>query len=48
MIEEMRLRKFSDKTQRHHIRVVRQLAGFTGRSPDTANVEDLRPGQDAR
>jgi site-specific recombinase XerD len=42
MIEDMRMRKLSDKTQSAYIRAVRQLAVFLGRSPDTATVEDLR------
>jgi len=42
MIDDMRMRKLSDKTQSHYIRAVRQFAGFLGRSPDTAGVEDLR------
>ena len=42
MIDDMRMRKLSDKTQRHYIRAVRQFASFLGRSPDTADVEDLR------
>lgn len=42
MIEDMRMRKLADKTQSHYIRAVRQFAGFLGRSPDTATVEDLR------
>ena len=42
MIDDMRMRKLSDKTQHHYIRAVRQFAGFLGRSPDTASVEDLR------
>jgi site-specific recombinase XerD len=42
MIDDMRMRKLSDKTQSHYIRAVRQFAGFLGRSPDTASVEDLR------
>jgi integrase/recombinase XerD len=42
MIEDMRMRKLSDKTQSHYIRAVRQLTGFLGRSPDTATSEDLR------
>ena len=42
MIDDMRMRKLSDKTQRHYIRAVRQFAGFLRRSPDTASVEDLR------
>lgn len=42
MIDDMRLRKLSPKTQTGYIRAVRQLAGFLRRSPDTATVEDLR------
>src|ERR1700682_3075035 len=42
MIDDMRMRKLSDKTQHHYIRAVRQFAAFLGRSPDTASVEDLR------
>ena len=42
MIDDMRMRKLADKTQSHYIRAVRQLAGYLGRSPDTASVEDLR------
>ena len=42
MLDDMRMRKLADKTQSHYIRAVRQLAGFLGRSPDTATVEDLR------
>ncbi|MEN8377011.1 MAG: site-specific integrase [Gemmatimonadota bacterium] len=42
MIEDMRLRKLSPKTQRGYIRWVKCLAGFLKRSPDTASAEDLR------
>jgi hypothetical protein len=35
MIDDMRMRKLSPKTQAHYIRIVRQFAGFLGRSPDT-------------
>ena len=42
MIDDMRMRKLCDKTQTHYIRAVRQFAGFLGRSPDTASIEDLR------
>ena len=38
VIDDMRMRKLSDKTQSHYLRAVRQLAGFLGRSPDTANT----------
>src|SRR5271167_2123528 len=42
MIEDMRLRKLMPKTQDGYIRAVRHFAGWLGRSPDTASVEDLR------
>ena len=42
MIDDMRMRKFSPKTQSHYLRAVRQFAGYLGRYPDTATVEDLR------
>ncbi len=42
MIDDMRLRKLSPKTQSHYIRAVKNLTRFLGRSPDTASAEDLR------
>ena len=42
MIDDMRMRKLSDKTQTAYIRAVRRLARFLGRSPDTATAEDVR------
>jgi site-specific recombinase XerD len=42
MIDDMRMRQLSPKTQHHYLRAVRQFAGFLGRSPDTATAEDLR------
>ncbi len=42
MIEDMRMRKLSAKTQSSYIRAVRHFSGWLHRSPDTANVEDLR------
>ncbi len=42
MIDDMRMRKLSPKTQATYIRAVRQFAGFLGRAPDTATAEDLR------
>ena len=42
MIDDMRRRQLSPKTQHHYLRAVRQFAGFLGRSPDTATAEDLR------
>lgn len=45
MIDDMRMRKLSPKTQASYIRVVKRFAGFLRRSPDTASVEDLRSYQ---
>src|SRR5438876_1396593 len=42
MIEDMRVRGFSEKTRNDYIRNVRSFAAFIGRSPDTAMAEDLR------
>ncbi len=42
MLEDMRMRKLSPKTQSAYIRAVRNLARFLGRSPDTATPDDLR------
>ena len=42
MIEDMRMRKFSPKTQDAYIRAVQRFTAFLGRSPDTASDEDLR------
>jgi len=42
MLEDMRIRKLSPKTQSTYIRAVRNLARFLGRSPDTATPDDLR------
>jgi integrase/recombinase XerD len=42
MIEDMRMRRLSAKTQSTYIRAVRHFAGYLGRSPDTATDEDLR------
>lgn len=42
MIEDMRMRKFGEKTQSQYLRAVRQFAKYLGRSPDTASIEDLR------
>ena len=42
MIEDMRMRKLSDKTQSHYLRAVRRFSGFLGRAPDAATIEDLR------
>jgi site-specific recombinase XerD len=45
MIEDMRVRGFSEKTRSDYIRNVRAFAAFIGRSPDTATAEDLRSFQ---
>lgn len=42
MIDDMRLRKLSAKTQKAYVRAVVNLTRFLGRSPDTAATEDLR------
>ena len=42
MLEDMRLRKLSPKTQKAYIRAVVNFTRFLGRSPDTAEAEDLR------
>ena len=42
MIDDMRMRKLSLKTQASYIRVVKRFAGFLGRSPDADSTEDLR------
>jgi len=42
MIEDMRMRKLSPKTQGAYIRSVRQFARYLRRAPDTATAEDLR------
>jgi integrase/recombinase XerD len=42
MIEDMTIRKLAAKTQQGYIRMIRDLAAFLGRSPATANLEDVR------
>jgi hypothetical protein len=42
IIDDMRMRKFSPKTQNAYIRAVLRLAAFLGRAPDSASDEDLR------
>jgi integrase/recombinase XerD len=37
-----RMRKLAPKTQAGYVRAAKCLAGFLGRSPDSATVEDLR------
>ena len=43
MIEDMTIRKFVPKTQHDYLQRVKNFAAYLGRSPDTANFEDLRP-----
>ncbi len=45
MIEDMRLRKLSAKTQTAYIRAFANFTRYLGRSPDTVNIEDLRAYQ---
>ena len=42
MIDDLRMRKYADKTQTDYIRAVRNFASYLHRSPDTATAEDLR------
>jgi len=42
MIEDMTVRGFATATKRGYIAVVRDFAIFLGRSPDAAEIEDLR------
>src|SRR5260370_12325726 len=42
MIEDMKVRGFSEKTRSDYVRNVRAFAAFIGRSPDAATAEDLR------
>ena len=45
MLEDMRMRKLSPKTQQAYIRAVCKFTRYLGRSPDTATAEDLRQFQ---
>jgi integrase len=42
MIEDMSIRKFAAKTQHDYVQRVKDLATFLGRSPNTAEAEDVR------
>jgi integrase/recombinase XerD len=42
MLEDMAMRGLRSGTQRDYIRFVRSFAAFLGRSPDTAQAEDIR------
>jgi hypothetical protein len=45
MIEDMRIRGMGDKSQKAHIRALKDFAAFFGRSPDTTEPDDLRAYQ---
>src|SRR5271167_4335439 len=42
MLDDMAMRGLRSDTQRDYIRFVRSFAAFLGRSPDTAQAEDIR------
>jgi integrase/recombinase XerD len=42
MIEDMTIRKFASKTQHDYLQRVKNFTAYLGRSPDTANSEDVR------
>jgi len=42
MLDDMKMRKLSPKTQDHYLRAVKRLAQYLGRSPDQVDAEDLR------
>ena len=42
MLEDMAVRRFSEKTKHDYIRHIEAFTRFLGRSPDTATPEDLR------
>jgi integrase/recombinase XerD len=42
MIEDMTIRKFAPKAQHDYVQRVKNFAAFLGRSPDTADFEDVR------
>jgi site-specific recombinase XerD len=42
MIEDMSMRRLAPKTQKDYIQIIKNLAAFLGRSPDTASFEDIR------
>ncbi|TFI58871.1 integrase [Sphingomonas parva] len=42
LIDDMRMRRFSEATQRNYIRDIGRFATFLGRPPDRATAEDLR------
>lgn len=42
MIDDLRMRKYGEKTALDYTRAVRNFTKYLGRSPDTASVEELR------
>ena len=42
MIDDMTARHFGEKSQKDYIRCVKNLTVFLGRTPETADIEDLR------
>ena len=42
MLDDLRMRKLSPKTQSAYLRAVRNFTKYLGRSPDTATIDDLR------
>ena len=42
MLDDMRMRKLTPKTQSAYIRAVCRFTRYLGRAPDSATVEDLR------
>ena len=45
MMEDLRIRGMGDKSQKAHIRALKDFSAFLGRSPDTAEPDDLRAYQ---
>jgi integrase/recombinase XerD len=45
MMEDMRIRGMGDKSQKAHIRALKDFTAYFGRSPDTAEPDDLRAYQ---
>jgi hypothetical protein len=45
MMEDMRIRGMQEASQKAHIRALKDFTTFLGRSPDTAEPDDLRAYQ---
>jgi integrase/recombinase XerD len=45
MMEDMRIRGMQETSQKAHIRALKDFTAFLGRSPDTAEPDDLRASQ---